>query len=130
MMKRIAKKFDTAKKYIPKPVISRMKDAKYGIIGYGSTDPAIEEARDQLKQKGILTDYLRIRSVPFSSEVEKFITEHKKCFVVEMNRDGQMAQLLSTAYPKQASHLLKACHLDGLPLTAEWIVTQITGKGK
>jgi 2-oxoglutarate/2-oxoacid ferredoxin oxidoreductase subunit alpha len=130
MMKRIAKKFETAKKYIPKAVISRMKDAKYGIIAYGSTDPAIEEARDMLKKRGILTDYLRLRSVPFGMEVEKFISEHKKCFVVEMNRDGQMAQLISMTYPAQAGRLIKACHLDGLPLTAQWISDQITGKGK
>jgi 2-oxoglutarate ferredoxin oxidoreductase subunit alpha len=130
MMKRIAKKFETAKKYIPKAVISRMKDAKYGIIAYGSTDPAIEEARDMLKKKGILTNYLRIRSVPFGKEVEKFIFEHKKCFVVEMNRDGQMVQLISAVFPAQAPHLVKACHLDGLPLTAQWISDQIIGKGK
>jgi 2-oxoglutarate ferredoxin oxidoreductase subunit alpha len=130
MMKRIAKKFETAKKYIPKAVISRMKDAKYGIIAYGSTDPAIEEARDMLKKKGILTNYLRIRSVPFGKEVEKFISEHKKCFVVEMNRDGQMVQLISAVFPAQAPHLVKACHLDGLPLTAQWISDQIIGKGK
>jgi 2-oxoglutarate ferredoxin oxidoreductase subunit alpha len=107
-----------------------MKDAKYGIIAYGSTDPAIEEARDMLKKKGILTNYLRIRSVPFGKEVEKFISEHKKCFVVEMNRDGQMVQLISAVFPAQAPHLVKACHLDGLPLTAQWISDQIIGKGK
>jgi 2-oxoglutarate ferredoxin oxidoreductase subunit alpha len=130
MMKRIAKKFETAKKYIPKAAISRMKDAKWGIIAYGSTDPAIEEARDVLHKKGILTDYLRIRSIPFGNEVGKFISEHKKCFVVEMNRDGQMAQLISMTYPAQAPKLVKADHLDGLPLTAQWISDQISGKGK
>ena len=107
-----------------------MKDAKYGVIAFGSTDPAIEEARNILKDKGIPTDYLRIRSIPFHKEVERFISEHKKCFVVEMNRDGQMRQLISATYTAQASHLVKACHLDGLPLTAQWISDQIRSKEK
>ena len=130
VMKRISKKFETAKKYIPKSIILRMKDAKLGIIAYGSTDSAVEEARDMLKKQGILTDYLRIRSVPFSQEVERFISDHKKSFVVEMNRDGQMAQLISANYPAQASRLVKTCHLDGLPLTAQWISDQIRSEEK
>jgi len=130
VMNRIAKKFETVKKYLPKSSISHMQDARNGIIAYGSTDPAVEEARDRLKKQGILTDYLRIRSVPFGKEVEKFISDHKKCFVVEMNRDGQMKQLLCANYPDHANHLVKTCHLDGLPLTAQWIYDQVSFEGK
>jgi 2-oxoglutarate ferredoxin oxidoreductase subunit alpha len=125
VMKRIAKKFETAKKFIPKPAISHMESAKIGIIAFGSTDPAVEEARDILKNQGIYTDYLRIRSIPFHGEVEIFISNHDKCFVVEMNRDGQMTQLLSATFPKQAACLVKTCHQDGLPLTARWISERI-----
>ena len=130
VMNRIAKKFETAKKYIPKAIVSRMKDAEIGIIAYGSTNPAVNEARDILKNKGVSTDYLRIRSIPFGNEVERFIDNHKKSYVVEMNRDGQMAQLLSVSHPGQASRLVKACHLDGLPLTAQWVSDQINPEGK
>jgi len=41
--------------------------------------------------------------------------------VVELNRDGQMRQLLSLEVPECASRLISLAHLDGLPLSAEWV---------
>jgi 2-oxoglutarate ferredoxin oxidoreductase subunit alpha len=128
VLNRISTKFETAKKYIPKPMISKMKDSKIGIIAYGSSDPAVLEAREILKKQGVPTDYLRIRSLPFSDEVKKFIATHKKTFVIEMNRDGQMEQLLTIFTPEFANQLIKACHIDGLPLTAKWICERILSK--
>lgn len=122
---RIEKKFETALQYLPKAELQTMKDAKIGILASGSAHPAVEEARDLLVEKGYATDYLRIRSLPFGSEVEEFLKDHEQIFVVELNRDGQMMQLLTLKYPQMAAKMIKTAHMDGLPLTAKWISEQI-----
>jgi 2-oxoglutarate/2-oxoacid ferredoxin oxidoreductase subunit alpha len=118
---RLKKKFETARKMLPAPVVETMEDARLGIIGWGSTDPAIQEARFYLEQKGLKTDYMRVRALPFSEQVGEFINQHDRVYVVEMNRDGQMHQLLKIEYPEHAVSLVSLAHTDGLPLTAEWV---------
>ena len=102
-----------------------MPGAEIGILSSGSNDPAIVEASDMLLENGIKTDYLRIRSLPFSNEVEEFIGRHKMVYIVENNRDGQLLQLLTIRFPAQAERMCKAAHMDGLPLTAKWVFEQI-----
>ncbi len=98
-----------------------MDGAKFGIISMGSADPAVVEARDQLKAQGIPTDYMRMRAIPFSDEVVDFIRAHDQSYVVELNRDGQLRQLLTLETPELATRLRKASHLDGLALSAKWV---------
>lgn len=128
MLLRIKKKYETAKGLMPKPAVQTVAGAEIGFIAYGSTDPAIQEARHILAQKGVLTDSMQIKAVPFTDEVKSFIHAHKKNYVVELNRDGQMHQLLTLAYPDQAMSLLSLAHLDGLPLTAQWVVDSFTAQ--
>ncbi len=129
-MARLQKKFERAPRYLPKPVIEYASDASpngasrnapVGFIAYGSTDPAVQEARARLAEQGIESDYMRIRSLPFSPEVREFIKSHKRNYVVEMNHDGQMHQLLRMEYPECAYAMFSIAHNDGLPLTARWI---------
>lgn len=120
-MARLALKWETARQYVPRPTIETQKDARVGIISYGSTDPAIKEARDYLAQDRIAVDYLRIRAIPFVDEVHQFIEGHEIIYVVEMNRDGQMHQLLTLEYPKLAVKLVSLTKHDGLPLSATWV---------
>lgn len=122
---RLAKKFETAKKILPLPEIRTVAEASIGIIGYGSTDQAILEARDQFSKEGKKSDYCRIRAVPFTDEITEFIKDHEVIFVIEINRDGQMCQLLQITYPEFAGRFVKICHSDGLPLTAKWITESI-----
>jgi 2-oxoglutarate ferredoxin oxidoreductase subunit alpha len=122
---RLTKKIKLARTLCPQPVIDEMK-SKIGIISFGSADPAVEEARDLMCEKGLRVDYLRLRSVPFSPLVKEFISKHDVVYVVELNRDGQMKQLLTIDNPDLAGRFVSICHTDGLPLTAEWIVGQIT----
>ena len=99
-MDRLKKKYVTAKQYVPKPVVHSTKGATIGIMAYGSTESAINEARAQLERDhGIKTDFMRVRALPFSPEVDEFVKKYDQIFVVEMNRDGQLHQLLSLAYP-------------------------------
>ncbi len=124
LMARLKKKFQTAKQYVPQPVVED-NGAPIGIIAYGSTDPAIFEARHMLAEEGIQTDYLRLRAVPFTQEVTDFIASHERVYVVEQNRDGQMHQLLTLEYSDDARKLISIAQLDGLPPTAKWVVDSI-----
>lgn len=126
-MMRLHKKFNTARKLVPVPVIENEPGARLGIIAYGSTDPAVQEARAIFKKEGINFDYLRLRAVPFNEDVEEFINMHEKTYVVEINRDGQMHQILQLEYPGKAESLISVAHCDGLPLSARWIVNTIKG---
>ncbi len=125
IFKRIANKFETGKKYLPKAIADESQKAKLGIIASGSADPAVQEARDLLAKKGIKTDYLRIRSLPFDTEVEDFLKKHEQLVVLDINRDGQLNQLLTMTYPSYAKKTTSLAHLDGLPLNAKWVETQI-----
>ena len=126
MMKRIKKKYNNAAKFIPTPIIDKQAGANIGIIAFGSTEPAIREARHELAMEaGIKTDSMRIRGIPFTDDVFKFIESHDQNFVVEMNRDGQMYQLLLVEYPHLAAKLTSAAFNDGLPATAKWVKDSI-----
>jgi len=129
MMERLKKKYQTARKYIPKPIISKMRGAKIGIIAYGSTDPAVKEARHILKLANINSDFLRLRSLPFTNDTKDFLEHHNKIYIIEMNRDGQLHQLLKIEYPKQAKKMFSIASSDGLPATAKWITDAIIKEG-
>jgi 2-oxoglutarate ferredoxin oxidoreductase subunit alpha len=123
--KRLEKKFLTAIQYVPKPMIKLEQEAKFGIIGFGSTDPAIMEARDMLGGIGKPSNYCRIRAIPFTDEIKTFIEQNSRIYVVEINRDGQMCQLLQMTFPEYAGRFVKICHSEGLPLSARWISESI-----
>jgi 2-oxoglutarate/2-oxoacid ferredoxin oxidoreductase subunit alpha len=119
---RLKRKYDTARTLVPKPVIEKTKGATIGIIAYGSTTPAVEEARVLLKQDdGPKSDVLRMRAMPCSAEVYEFVKKHERIYVVEANRDGQLREILSATMPDQAGKFRSAAHADGLPLTAKWV---------
>ena len=125
---RLETKFQTSRNFIPGPVIDTMENADIGIISSGSADFAVDEARHQLMEESLPTDYMRIRSVPFSRGVERFISEHERCYVVELNQMGQLKQLLTLDYPENATNLRGLAHVDGLPLTAKWIKENIISR--
>ena len=129
MMNRIKKKYNNAAKFIPKPLIDKRDGANISIIAFGSTEPAIREARHLIEMEaGIKSDSMRIRGIPFTDEVVKFIESHDQNFVVEMNRDGQMYQLLLVEYPHLADKLTSVAFNDGLPATAKWVKESILTK--
>ena len=127
VMDRIARKFETAAKSLPAPQIHKQKGAKVGIISLGGCHAAVLEAVDHLREKGIIADYLRVRSFPFAASVHDFLKSHETIFVVEQNRDAQLRALLTieTGFPRDAMHAV----LDyaGLPLTAKVVVEAVSG---
>lgn len=118
---RLNRKFDTARRIMPAPVEERVEGAEIGIVGYGSTHPAIVEARNRLAARGIMTSYMRLRSLPLAESVGDFIRAHDRVYVVELNSDAQMLQLLRLDTPELAGRIVPLNHNDGLPLTARWI---------
>jgi 2-oxoglutarate ferredoxin oxidoreductase subunit alpha len=124
-MARLKKKYETAKSLVPKPVVDMVEDADIGIIAYGSTLPAVQEARHLLAKNGLKTDLLQMRAIPFSEEVTDFIYNHERSYVVEMNRDGQLHQLLSLEYAPVCAKLTSVAHLDGLSMTARFVEDKI-----
>jgi 2-oxoglutarate ferredoxin oxidoreductase subunit alpha len=130
-MARLKKKYDTARTLVPAPVIEAARGAKIGIVAYGSTGPAVDEARVLLEQaNGPKTAYLRMRALPCTKEVHEFVKKYERIYIVEANRDGQMKQILSMAMPGEAPRFRSACHSDGLPLTARWVKDAILEQEK
>ncbi|HNM48888.1 MAG TPA: hypothetical protein PKN86_04275, partial [Candidatus Obscuribacter sp.] len=130
LMNRLEKKFNTARQFVPKPILSESKDAKVGIIAFGSSHFAVEESRDELKAAGVNTSYLRIRALPFTAELKKFVTDHERVYVVEQNRDGQMRDLIALEMPELATKLRSIRHYDGLPLDASFVTEAVIREEK
>ncbi len=124
-MDRLARKFDTARRLVPKPVVSEGSRSRIGVIAYGSSDFAVEEARHLLAERGVPTDYLRLRALPIGEEVTRFIASHDRVYVVDQNRDGQMYDLLRLELPPDALKLRSLRHYDGFPIDAETVVEGI-----
>ncbi len=125
VMDRLAAKYETARAFVPPPVVQRMKGAEMGILGFGSSHWGIVEARDQLAADGIQTNYLLLKAIPFTSEVKSFIESCDRVYVVEQNRDAQMKALLTMEYPELATKLRSILHYDGLPIDSQSIVEQV-----
>jgi len=126
LMNRLDKKYQTARNYVPKPEIHKEAGAKVGIIAFGSSHFAVQESRDQLKQEAkIPVDYLRLRALPFTEEVRKFVESHDRIYVVEQDRDAQLRDLIRLEMPDLAMKLRLVRHYDGLPLDARFITDAI-----
>ena len=124
-MDRLARKFETAREFVPKPVVENGLGARVGIIAYGSSDFAVQEARALLARKGIATDALRLRALPFTPDTAAFVAEHDRVYVVDQNRDGQMHDLLVLELGSEAAKLRSIRHYDGFPLDAETVIEGI-----
>lgn len=124
---RLKRKYYSAKTYVPKPVFRNSGNSE-GIIAFGSSDPAVIEAQDELARMGHKLDYMRLRALPFTAEVDEFIKAKKAIYVVDQNRDGQMAGLLKETFPADATKFISVLHYNGLALDAQSVVNQIISK--
>jgi 2-oxoglutarate ferredoxin oxidoreductase subunit alpha len=128
-MERLLKKHDTARHIVPAALEKKAdKPTRWGVIYYGSTSPAMDEARALLAQNDIHLDVLRVRAFPFGDEVSAFIAAHDKTFVLEQNREGQLRSLLINELELNPAHLVKIVHFDGAPITAGFVTDTISHK--
>ncbi len=125
ILDRLRKKFDTARKFVPKPIIEKERGVKTGIICYGSSYEPVREARDRLKARGLRTNHMLIRALPLTSEVRDFLAEHDTIYLVEQNRDGQMAAIIKDESPELGAKIVSVLIYNGLPATPLEVVNQI-----
>jgi 2-oxoglutarate ferredoxin oxidoreductase subunit alpha len=125
ILDRLRKKFDTARKFVPKPIVEKERGVKTGIICYGSSYEPVREARDRLKARGLKTNHLLIRALPLTSEVTDFLAEHDTIYLVEQNRDAQMAAIIKDEHPEFGTKLVSVLIYNGLPATPLEVVNQI-----
>jgi len=126
-MDRLARKMDTARGLVPRPEMVRDEGNEIGMIAYGTSHHAAIETVDQLETEyGVKIDYLRLRAYPFTRETHEFIAAHKRVYIVDQNRDGQMLELLKleVAVPDIA-RLRSVRHYNGLPIDARSITDDI-----
>ncbi len=127
-MQRLIRKFETAKDLVPRPLqANAAKPTKYGVIYYGSTAPAMDEAIHMIEARGQSLNRLRIRAFPFHSSVTNFVADHDFVFVVEQNRDAQLRSLIVNECGIDPIRLVPILHYDGTPITARFIAHAIGG---
>ncbi len=119
LLQRLKFKIENAKNQLPAPQVQDNKN-DVGILCYGSSEPAALEALNILKREHkINCDYLRIKALPFHDQVQDFLTHHKKVFVIDVNRDGQMHRLILQKFPQFWNSLTSITHFNGLPVDAQ-----------
>jgi 2-oxoglutarate ferredoxin oxidoreductase subunit alpha len=129
-MLRLARKFETARTMVPKPILEGDGSQKVGIIAFGTTHWAMVESRNQLDREcEIFCDYLRVRAYPFTQETHDFVARHDRVYVVEQNRDAQLLNLLKIDLdPVEVVKLRSVLHFNGLPIDARSITSQIAAQ--
>lgn len=128
-MDRLSRKFETARELVPKPVVDDVNGARIGILAFGSTDLAMGEARHILADRHeVSTAYLRIRALPVHKSVRDFIERYDEIYLVEQNRDAQMAGILKAEFPEFAAKIRSIRHYNGLPIDALSIVDGVLTK--
>jgi len=125
-MNRLLRKFENARKLVPKPE-QLGTGSKVGVIAYGTSHWAMVETMHQLESEyDTRIDYLRLRAYPFTEEVLEFVKQHETIYVIDQNRDGQMYQLLTLDLPnKEAAKLRSIRHYNGLPVDARSITEDL-----
>lgn len=124
-MDRLTRKHNTARTLVPAPVVEHVPGARVGIIAYGSTHDAVREARDYLRERGVESAYMRLRALPLNDDVTAFMAQYDEVYVVELNQDSQMMQLLAAHAPVHAGKMRPVNLCDGLPLTAVFVLNRI-----
>jgi 2-oxoglutarate/2-oxoacid ferredoxin oxidoreductase subunit alpha len=128
-MERLARKFETARKLLPVPILKRAaRPTRIGVIHYGSTAPATDEAAAILAERGIDVDAMRIRAFPLSFEIVDFVQSHDQIFLVEQNRDAQMRTLMATDLGVDPARVTSILHYGGMPITARFIIREISSR--
>ncbi|MEJ7623106.1 MAG: 2-oxoacid:acceptor oxidoreductase subunit alpha [Pyrinomonadaceae bacterium] len=150
-MDRLMRKWDTAKEMVPEPVFyvrgqgQGMRDEgistaslaphpsflkNHGVIFFGTSTYAAEEALDLLAAEGIHLDAMRVRAFPFGKAFCEFVDGHDRLFVIEQNRDAQFRSLMMIELGVDASKIVSVLNYDGTPITADDILRRIKVKLK
>lgn len=130
---RLLAKWETAKTLVPQAEVIQDGKTKIGFLTIGGCDAAVKEAREQLAASGVATDYLRVKAFPFGNDVQKYLDDHDRIYVVEQNRDAQLRSLLMLETRVDPNKLVAVRHYNGLPIEAGIVldaVNQDLARGK
>ena len=76
--------------------------------------------------RSVTTSYLRVRAYPFNDDLLNFIDAYERIYVVEQNRDGQLAMLMKLELsPERCAKLRHVLHYSGLPIDARSVTDDI-----
>jgi 2-oxoglutarate ferredoxin oxidoreductase subunit alpha len=125
MMEKRMRKVAGIEASVPPPVLDGPADADVTLIGWGSTDGTIREARAILAEQGITSNQLQIRwIVPFHGDaILEILRSAKHTIMVENNFTGQFARYLrsETSFVPNG-HIRK---YDGEPFMPHHIVEAV-----
>ena len=85
------------------------KPTKYGVIYFGSTAPAMDEALGDARSRGPPARHGCACAAFPSAERDDFIAEHEQVFVVEQNRDAQLRSLIMNECGIDPARLMPSC---------------------
>jgi 2-oxoglutarate/2-oxoacid ferredoxin oxidoreductase subunit alpha len=125
---RLARKLATAADAVPEPEIDAKEGNTIGIVSIGGCHAAVREALHRLRADGVAADYMRVRAFPFGQKVRAFMASHRRCFVVEQNRDAQLRSLLAIETGTPMEKMIPVLDYGGLPLTAGFVVNEISAQ--
>jgi 2-oxoglutarate ferredoxin oxidoreductase subunit alpha len=131
-MDRLKRKYDTARTYVPAPQIDYVDGAQVGLLAFGTTDVAVAESRYQMESEYELkTNYFRLRAIPFGQDLIEFIDRCDRVYVIEQNRDAQMAGLMKMELSaERIAKLRSVLHYTGIPMDARFITVEVIGSEK
>ncbi len=129
-MDRLARKFETMRQFVPKPVVQQSPEAKIGYVASGTSDYAVRESIEQLRDEhGIEASYLRLRAYPFTDELTEFIRRHDRVYVVDQNRDAQWLALMRLEFDADLIAKLRSVrYYGGLPLDARTLTDKVVAQ--
>lgn len=123
---RLAKKWDTAKELVHAPhFYQEWHKSPNGVIFFGTSIFAAEEAIEMLEGEGIELDAMRVRAFPFGEAFRKFVEDHERVFVIEQNRDAQFRSLMMIELGVDPARIVSVLNYDGMPITADYIYGRI-----
>jgi 2-oxoglutarate ferredoxin oxidoreductase subunit alpha len=131
-MDRLNKKYEKTREHVPQPEIVDAKGAKIGFLAFGTTHWAIIESQDQLvREYNMPVSYYRLRALPFTKDLIEFFERHDRVYVVEQNRDGQMAMLVKLELPTElVGKLRNIRHYSGIPIDARFVTDELVAAEK
>jgi 2-oxoglutarate ferredoxin oxidoreductase subunit alpha len=126
-MDRLAHKFEVMRERLPQPIADLRDDAKIGFIAMGTSDYAVRESCDQLREEyGISASYLRLKAYPFPDMLIEFIRRHERVYVVDQNRDAQLLGLMRLELDADLIARLRSVrYYGGLPLDARTVTDHV-----
>ncbi|MBV8828137.1 MAG: 2-oxoacid:acceptor oxidoreductase subunit alpha [Acidobacteriaceae bacterium] len=122
---RLARKHDAAANAVPRPKITMIEEAEFGIVTLGGCELAVREAIDVLASRGVRCSYMRICGFPFHQSVVDFLEAHPFSFVIEQNRDAQLRSLLLIETSVAKDRLRSVLAYGGFPLSAHHVISGV-----